>query len=168
MINPPLTTPLPIINGVWFSLTQNCQVNTLFYQLQTEMQDTGYLLPFQFSNVNCFTLLDESCHFSKTCTIKITGFQLARNLKTFPEKELLFPISSPFKRYIFEILPAFSHVSKHLISCIITLMMSCWGCQSYISLTSAQEWCAVSAPNLMKLWIDCFHSWYHLGWVEQT
>ena len=166
MINPPLTTPLPIINGVWFSLTQNCRVNTLFYQLQTEMQ--GYrifitlhffvewyaqnvLEQHKFSNVNCFTLLDESCHFSKTCTIKITGFQLAGNLKTFPEKELLFPISSPFKRYIFEILPAFSHVSKHLISSIITLMMSCWGSQSYVSLTSAQEWCTVSAPNLMKL-----------------
>ena len=95
---------------------------------------------------------------------------IGRNFKTFPEKELLFPISSPlsFKRYIFEILPAFSHVSKHLISSIITLMVSCWGCQSYVSLTSAQEWCADSAPNLMKLWIDYFHSWYHLGWVEQT
>ena len=28
------------------------------------------------SNVNCFTLLDESCHFSNTRTIKIAGFQL--------------------------------------------------------------------------------------------
>ena len=137
----------------------------------------------KFSNVNCFTLLDEPCHFSKTCTIKITGFKLedlglmvlyymhmTQKFKDLSRKELLFPISSPlsFKRYIFEILPAFSHVSKHLISSIITLMMSCWGCQSYVSLTSAQEWCAVSAPNLMKLWIDYFHSWYHLGWVEQT
>ena len=32
-----LTTPLPIINGVWFNLPQNCQVNILFYQLQTQM-----------------------------------------------------------------------------------------------------------------------------------
>ena len=39
-------TSLPIINGVWFSLPQNCRVNILFYQLQTEM--LGYLLPFTF------------------------------------------------------------------------------------------------------------------------
>ena len=56
----------------------------------------------KFSNVNCFTLLDESCHFSKTCTIKITGFQLedlglmdlyrmhmTRKFKDFPRKRTI-------------------------------------------------------------------------------
>ena len=76
---------------------------------------------YKFSNINYFTPLNELCHFSKTRTIKITGFKLEHLVfdgsllyAHDPEKELLFPISSPFKRYLFEILPAFPHVLKAL------------------------------------------------------
>ena len=152
MINPPLTTSLPIINGAWFSLPQDCRVNILFYQLQTQMLGEQIFITLHFfvewynqnvleqhkiSNVNCFTLLDESCHFSKTCTIKITGFKLedlglmvlyrmhmTQKFKDFSRKRTIISYFHHPLRGIFEILPTFSHVWKHFISSIVNLMMS--------------------------------------------
>ena len=110
----------------------------------------------KFSNVNCITLLDESCHFSKTRTIKITGFQLedlglmvlyrmhmTRGFKDLSRKRTIISYFHHPLRSIFEILPTFSHVWKHFISSIVTLMMSCWGSQSYVFVI-------ISSPKVMR------------------